>query len=266
MKLAVASFSFDKLYRAGKIDLFGYLETCRYRLGLSTADIWNGMLLSTEEDYVRKVKEALRERELTLVNLAVDWAAVWDDDPATRERNSQNALAHLQAAEALGARTVRIDAGGAREATAWTEEQFDWITERYRAYARRAHDHGYRVGPENHWGPEGVPANLVRLCQAVDHPGFGVLLHLGRWRGAEAERGDALVAPWAMHTHLGRQVADDALEGRMAALRDAGYGGYWSVEHWADQYSEIEQRLAAVRGVLMSWQAGAPGGEQRGRR
>ena len=38
-------------------------------------------------------------------------------------------------------------------------------------------DNGYRVGPENHWGAEVVPENMARICRAVDHPGFGMLLH-----------------------------------------------------------------------------------------
>jgi len=129
VNVSIASYSFHGLLREGKIDLFGYLESCKYRYHLQTADIWNGMLLSVEDDYLAKVKEALIERELTLVNLCVDGAHIWEDDPDERERNYRNALAHLHAAEVLGARTVRIDAGV--RADTFTDEQFDWIVKRY---------------------------------------------------------------------------------------------------------------------------------------
>src|SRR3712207_3322280 len=190
MNLAIASYAFHGLLRDGRIDLFGYLESCCYRYDLRTADIWNGMLVSTDDDYLRKVKQALVERELVLVNLCVDGPHIWEDDPAVREQHYQTALTYLQVAEFLGAQTLRIDAGVREEH--FTPEQFDWIVKRYQEYAQRAYESGFKVGPENHWGAEVVPANMQRLCEAVAHPGFGVLLH---FRGNE---GDAVMAPWAM--------------------------------------------------------------------
>ncbi len=247
MNISIASYSFHGLLREGKIDLFGYLESCKYRYHLQTADIWNGMLLSVEDEYLAKVKEALTERELTLVNLCVDGAHIWEDDPDERERNYHNALAYLHAAEVLGAKTVRIDAGV--RADTFTDEQFDWIVKRYREYAQRALDNGYKVGPENHWGAEVVPENMKRLCEAVNHPAFGVLLH---FRGNE---GDRVMAPWAMHTHISWTITENCLVESMTMLRDAGYTGCWGVEHHSGQYeySEVAIQVARVRDVLCHW-------------
>ena len=246
MKISIASYAFHGLLREGKMDLFGYLESCAYRYQLRSADIWNGILVSTEDEYLAKVKDALDERELALANLCVDGAHIWEDDPDVRKQNHENALAHLHAAEVLGAETVRIDAGV--RADTFTNEQFDHIVMRFREYAQRAHDNGYRVGPENHWGAEVVPENMVRICEAVDHPAFGVLLHC---RG----EGDPLIAPWAMHTHLSWQITEGALEDSMAMLREAGYTGYWGVEHHTGQneYTEVAIQLAQVRDVLARW-------------
>jgi sugar phosphate isomerase/epimerase len=247
MNVAIASYAFHGLLRAGAIDLFGYLESCRYRYHLNTADIWNGMLASTEDDYLALVRRALVERELTLVNLCVDGPHIWEDDPQVRERHYQGALRYLRVAELLGARTLRIDAGVREEH--FTAEQFETIVARFREYAQRAYDAGFRVGPENHWGAEVVPENMRRLCEAVDHPGFGVLLH---FRGNE---GDAVMAPWAMHTHISWDITEGDLAGRMALLRDAGYRGCWSVEHHsgANEYAEVAIQLAKVRDVLSRW-------------
>jgi len=249
MKICIASYSFHGLLRRGKMDLFGYLESCKYRHHLRTADIWNGMLTSTSQDYLEKVRDALDERELSLANLCVDQAHIWVDDPDERERNHRNALAHLRAAEILGAQTVRIDAGGGHDDVAFTSEQFDWIVQRYQEYAKRAYDGGYKVGPENHWGPEVIPPNMVNICKAVDHPAFGVLLH---FRGDE---GDALMAPWAMHTHISWNITEGPLEETMRMLRDADYEGYWSIEHHTGQneYGEVAVQLDKVRAVLDRW-------------
>jgi sugar phosphate isomerase/epimerase len=247
MNIAIASYAFHGLLQRGQIDVFGYLEACRYRYDLRTADIWNGMLPQVDDAALLLVKEALVEREMTLENLCVDGAHIWDDDPAVREANHQNALAAMHAAEVLGAKTIRIDAGG--QGDAFTNQQFDLIVTRFRAFAQRAYDNGYKFGPENHWGPEVVPENMVRICQAVDHPGFGVLLH---FRG---NAGDALIAPWAMHTHISWDISEQSLPESLNLLRAHQYIGAYSVEHHSGQneYAEVAVQLARVRAHLATW-------------
>ena len=56
---AVMSYSFHGLIKIGAMDIFGYLETVRYRYGLATADIWNGLLKSYDEEYLQMVKNAV---------------------------------------------------------------------------------------------------------------------------------------------------------------------------------------------------------------
>ncbi|NSW53046.1 MAG: TIM barrel protein [Anaerolineae bacterium] len=247
MTVSIASYAFHGLLRDHKIDVFGYLESCRYRYQLHTADIWNGMFPSLDDNFLANVKEALCERELTLVNLCVDGPHIWEDDPAVRESHYRDALKYLEIARTLNAKTIRIDAGGQGET--FTNEQMDLIVRRYREYAQIAYDHGFKVGPENHWGPEVVPANMKAICEAVDHPGFGMLLH---FRGND---GDAVMAPWAMHTHISWDIVTVSLEKSMTMLRDAGYQGSWSVEHHSgeNEYTEVAVQLAQVQRILAMW-------------
>lgn len=243
MKISIASYAFHGLLASGMMDIFGYLETCKYRFHLSSADIWNGFLPNLTGDSLEKVKTALRDRDLELANLCVDGAHIWDEDEAVREQNYKNALANLHAGEVLGARTIRIDAGG--HAETWTNQQFDLIVRRYREFAKRAYDNGYKVGPENHWGTEVDPHNMISLCEAVDHPAFGVLLH---FRGNE---GDALMAPFAMHTHISWDIAEGSPES-LAMLASTGYQGYWGVEHHSgeNEYSKVAIQLARVQDAV----------------
>jgi sugar phosphate isomerase/epimerase len=253
MRIAIASYAFHGLVKEGKMDVFGYLEACKYRYGLAAADIWNGMLPSMEEDYLRKVRDALDERELELANLCVDQAHIWEPEATKREQNYQNALAHLRAAVILGAKTVRIDAGG-RNAT-WDEGQFELVVKRYQEYARFAYDHGFKIGPENHWGPERELSNMKELFKAVNHPAFGLLLHFGNWGGVPVDEGDAAAAPWAMHMHMMWSITEGPLEAKMKLLADAGYQGYWSIEYHAAQneYAQVAIQVAKVRDVLQRW-------------
>ena len=249
MNISIASYAFHGLLAAGMMDVFGYLESVKYRYCLDAADIWNGMLASTEEDYLRKVRAAMDEKEMSLANLCVDGAHLWDPDQAERERLYQPAQANLRAAVILGARTVRIDMGG-RELE-MSAEQFDYTVMRYREYVRFGADHGFRVGTENHWGASRRWANQERVIRAVDHPHYGVLLHIGNWAETPDDY-DRCVAPYVMHTHVDARVTRECLAEKIAMLLDAGYAGYWGVEHHTGQheYAEVAWQLAEVRRAL----------------
>ena len=91
MNISIISYSFRGLQVAGKIGLFGYLETVRYRYGLRAADLWSGTLLSLEAGCVSTVRAALEERELTLACLAVDGAHLWEPDQEARTEESPSA-------------------------------------------------------------------------------------------------------------------------------------------------------------------------------
>lgn len=265
MKISIASFSFHGLRAAGMMDAFGYLESVKYRYNLEAADIWNGIIGDNpetylEEGFLRKLKGALEERELVLANYHVDGVHVWDPDPEVREKNYRGALQHLRAAEFLGARTVRIDAGG--EGTEMSEEQFDFTVKRYQDYARRAADGGYRVGPENHWGPSLNPDIMLRLAETIGSKAYGILLHIGHWEVGEEADGDRKLAPWTVHTHVDARVTRTSLDERMKLLLEAGYDGYWGVEHHSskNEYAEVAFQVAAVRRALFFATHGAPGG------
>lgn len=248
MKISIASYSFHGMFNEGKIDLFGYLESLKYRYHVDGADIWNIMLASYEEDYLRKLREAMDERGLHLANLCVDGAHVWEEDPELRERNYRNALNNLRAAEILGAQTVRIDMGG--HALEMTDEQFEYTVKRYREYAKRAEENGYKVGPENHWGTSRVPENIRKLVEAVDSPAFGILLHMENW-DVDKENGDRLCAKYAFHTHFPAWVLP-RYEEKIRWLMEAGYTGHYSVEHHSgkNEYVEVEVQLAHIRRIL----------------
>ncbi|HUX75079.1 MAG TPA: hypothetical protein VMY40_00385, partial [Anaerolineae bacterium] len=91
------------------------------------------------------------------------------------------------------------------------------------------------------------------LCEAVDGPAFGVLLHAGRWNGNDAGKGDETVVPWVMHTHLTPRLSDDALARTMTMLREAGYEGTYSVEMNAARYTEVAILLARIHDVGAQW-------------
>ena len=270
MRISILSYSFRKLLADGRMSVFGYLETCNYRYKLNLADIWSsgptGFLPTLEDSFLKKVKGALDEREMVLADLCVDSAHVWDDNSTRRQTYYDNAMAHLKAASVLGAQFVRIDAGAGknRSAREFTNEQFDHVVKRYKEYAQFAYDHGFKTGAENHWGPERYWSTMKKLIKAVDHPGFGISVHIGGWAGTQEEKdlADRESAPYARHTHIAWNIVEGPLAEKLSNLWNVGYPGSYSVEHHAgrDEYTEVAIQLAKVRAVLESFRTGGTGG------
>ena len=221
--------------------------------------------------YLKKVREALDERGLALACLTCDGCHIWDPDPDVRKKYYDSAMAHLKAGKLLGAEFVRIDAGGPRvadrnapAAKQWTDEMFDGIVARYREYAQYAHDNGFKMGPENHQGPEGVWPNMQKLFKAMNNqPGFGLSVHMSQWQGTPEEKdlADKESAPLVCSVHFDWRTCETRLVEKMGLLRDAGYRGYWIVEHHGgtNEYAETAVQLAHVRAVLESWRTGGTG-------
>ncbi|SFL57483.1 Sugar phosphate isomerase/epimerase [Paenibacillus sp. 1_12] len=246
---SIGSWSFHALFKAEKMNIFGYLESIKYRYRLNHADIWSGMLLSTEDSYIQSIKETLDEEGLTVASLAVDGADIWHDDPSIREQHYQKALLYLDIARRWGVRTLRIDMG--INALELTNEQLDLCVERYREYAQYALDHGFRVGPQTHQRASQVPQNLQRLYSEVSSPGFGIVLNVSRWL-SDKEIGDEWVAPFTAHVQFDRAFVDfkgPELLQKVQLFRKAGYIGCWSLEFRGgnNEYMEAEHDLLTLR-------------------
>ncbi|MDR3143186.1 MAG: sugar phosphate isomerase/epimerase [Tannerellaceae bacterium] len=264
LRLSTLSYSFHGLAGAGMMDVFHFFESCRYRYGLDTADLWNGMFTSTDDEFIDKVHLALEERQLVIPNIAVDGAHIMPagkDDPA-QLRGMQDR--YMQIAKRLSVGFVRFDAGpymseGRNDADGWTDQEFDYIVKRYKELAAFAYDNGFKVGAENHWGPECYWTCMEQLIKAVDHPGFGICMHFGGWHGTKEENRaqEKAAAPYVAHTHIPWDCCEDpALLQRLKVLKDVNYPGYYSVEHHSgkNEYKMVAIQLEKVKAVLTGWQ------------
>lgn len=252
--LAVASYSFHGLREAGMLDVFGYLALLRDRYKVPSADIWTGFLPEPDaedkldESFIRKVRSALDANGLTLANLCVDGPYVWDADVDRRALHKKRMLSYIRAAGLLGAKTVRIDFGGAA-GQPMSGEAFEYIVAAYREYCAICGDLGMRIGPENHWGWDRVPKYLREVKEAVASPHYGHLFHFGNFDGDIAE-GEEVAVSYAMHTHISATMLGEAKR-IIARLAESGYSGVYSVEHHSGKHEaeRTECQLGAVRAI-----------------
>jgi len=256
---SVASYSFHGMLSEGACDIFRYLDMLRFRYSVRYADIWTGFLPTTDEGFIRKVRESLDRNELKLANLCVDGPHVWMDDPEERKAHKAKMHEMIRVADVLGARTVRIDFGGT-EGHTMPEEAFDYIVDTYREYAAVCADLGMKIGPENHWGWDRVPEYLIKVAEAVDSPAYGVLYHLRNFHD-EPEKGEAFCIVNAMHTHIHANSIPYAKE-VIRRLANSGYEGVYSVEHHSAKLEpeRVDWQLASLRCLIS--ELGAEGFEK----
>ena len=245
-KISVEGYSFHGLLAEGKMDIFHMLETIKYRYRVDAVGIWNGFFTSTDDDYIRKVGEALKEREMTLANIAVDGANVWSDNGEKREAQYQNALKYLEIAAKLEAKSVRIDWGVPRETL--TEEEHDLIVRRYREYSDIAQKYGFLVCTENHAGASRNPHLMKKVYEEIGHPYHRILLHVGSWY-CDREIGDEMILPYAAHTHVMHKVVENNLPETLRLFKKCGYTWYVGIEQHGgkNEYDVVGWQVAAVR-------------------
>ena len=281
MPVSCLSYSFNGLFRQGMMDIFHFMETCRYRYNLDAADLWSGMITSTEDDFINKVHRALQERQLVVPNIAADGAhlisAPGNDTPENRAQLRVVQDRYMHICKKWGVGFLRLDAGpmpGGYVTNSitepWKPEDFDYLVKRYKELAQYAYDNGFIIGAENHMGHEKYWPNMEKLIKAVDHPGFGICVHFGSWtayspetRVQDNDEADKACVNWIRHTHFPWDTCINSakLTEKMNLLRDVGYKGYYSAEHHSGQneYSLTEVQINLIRGVISNWNNGGTG-------
>jgi sugar phosphate isomerase/epimerase len=275
LEFSIASWSFNRLLKAGKHDMFKYIDDSK-AFGMSQLDPWNGHLarLVEEDDYLKghdpeatefsteaqryiaQVKAKANELGLPFGCLAVDGAHIYWDTPGERHASRVSAYRWLDAAHTLGAAQVRIDAGGPED---MPDDVFAIIVEAYGALIRRAGDLGIELLIENHWGPSQYPANLVKILDAAD--GLGLLFDTNNFAADQREAAWEQFAPAARSVHVKTFEFDEAgnekssdLAKALKLLAGAGYDGAWGIESYprdGDEYNGVRMTKALIERVLL---------------
>jgi sugar phosphate isomerase/epimerase len=275
MDISIGGFCFHGLIGSGQQDIFRYITDCK-DLGATQLDPWNAQLapihdsddviragrdpghakLSAQDDaYLRRVRDAADAAGLPFGCIAVDGAHIYEVDPEARKGNRILAYRWLDAAAILGARQVRVDAGGPAELP---DDVMGIIAEGYRDIIARAGGMGIEILMENHWGPSVIPENVARIIEAIDR--LGLLFDTHNWAPGMQERGWELCAKYARSTHFktfsfdedGNELSVD-LHRAVRLLVQAGYDGCWGVESCpedGDEYGAARETIALIKRSL----------------
>lgn len=257
MEISICSFSFHRMLSDGKQDVFQYIRDSK-ALGATQLQPWNAHMAQPgeasgledvlpaawlksmprwanpprDEGYLAAIRQAADDADMPFEAIAVDRAHIYEDDPEMRRGNRLYAYRWLDIAEKLGARHVRIDAGGPAD---MPDDVFRIICEGYDDLVARGRDKGVGILTENHWGPTPFPDNVVRLMENVE--GLGLLFDTNNWAPGHQEEGWDKCARYAAATHVKTFAFDEDgnepsvdIPRAIGLLVESGYRGVWGVE------------------------------------
>jgi len=271
MELAICSYSFHRTMAAGQMDFAGYVSICR-DLGCTQLDPWNAHLLPAgkgadaicasrnpsqsqflqppDMKEIDRLAQIARTAGLPFGTMAVDGANIYEESPQKRAENRTRAYQWLEVAQRLGAKQVRIDAGGPEELS---DDAFAIIVEGYTDLIDRASKQGIEILIENHWGSSIRPENIERFITAV--PKLGLLFDTRNWKAGTHAQAVERCACFTRATHLKTSEWDAAgnsvdphLSQAFQSLRKAGYAGVWGIESVPKDGDEI-----GAAGKMVEW-------------
>ncbi len=274
MDISICSFSFHRLLEAGKQDMFRYITDCK-ELGCTYLDPWNAHLAGVQDaemvkkagtdpehaklppqddEYLTRVKRAADAVGLPFGCVAVDGAHIYEETEEARKANRALAYRWLEICGKLGAKQIRIDAGGPAE---MPDHVFAVIIDGYKDLIARAKSKGIELLIENHWGPSNIPENLMKILKAA--PGLGLLFDTNNWKG-DKEKAWETFAPYARATHFKTFVFDEQgnettvdIPKAVRILKETGYKGCWGIESCpqdGDEYAGVRKTIALLRRLV----------------
>jgi sugar phosphate isomerase/epimerase len=210
--------------------------------------------------YCRKLKRHAFRNGVELICLSTHQNFV-SPDKGVRQRNVDHTLKCLEIADALGAPSIRVNAGrwGTIEdfdefmkkrglepplAGHTEDEAFDWSIEALGKCVKRAEELGVILALENHWGLSRSPEGLLRILAAFQSPFIGALMDTGNFLEDPYEKLKT-IAPKTIFVQAktyhggGLWYTLDLDYTRIAGLlAEAGYSGYVSLEMEGKEQAE----------------------------
>lgn len=253
MKLGCICGCFNRLFDAGAMDQFRFLEHCARDLKVRGAELQDIHFRETRPAYVQRLRRTASDLGLALIGIGVhnDFGRA---ESTWRQSEIVKVKQWIEVAADLGAPQVRVFAGHPEGSLG---ERWPAMIAALREAAEYAAAAGVTLVLENEAGFTPSSAEHLRIVEEVGSPALRPLLDTGNypdgWRSVER------TAPHAVHIHAKFwQVAPDGAEPTMdypallAGLRRRGYDRWITFEYEAAEaeVTGIPRALAYLRRLV----------------
>jgi sugar phosphate isomerase/epimerase len=272
IKLGCMSLSYKDEFRAGTLDLEGFVERA-YQLGLDGIDIHTRAFASREPAYLRGIRMAALRRGLALsyIGISNDFGRPQEQLPG----QVQMVKDWVDVAAFMGIPLVRIFAAWVRgndtEKEVWAR-----MMPCLREVAAYGQEKGVLIGlhNHNHGCVTATGEQVLRILREVDNPYFTHILDCGQYIGSPGASGAegvedpaldfygsiALTAPYAVHVRAKIYRIQSGVEAWidypriLEILRGVGYNGWMSIVYEGQavesEASAVPKAVTYLRGLL----------------
>jgi sugar phosphate isomerase/epimerase len=235
--LASETYSYRDLIRAGKLDMLT-IPAFYKEQGIPGIS-YNDMFFKTVDDaFIDEVKAAVKKAGRTVTCYIIEGNLATADD---NKRSAQVAAdkQKMRAAARLGAPVVRINVGATGTENADDTLGVDRVVKIFNEeLVPLAKQLNIKISMENHGGVSKTAANIVKIIKATDPKWVGALVDFGNFPVEKKYDEVAIVAPYALVTHVKVNVFDENGEAKeydfprvLALMKKNNYKGPISVEY-----------------------------------
>jgi sugar phosphate isomerase/epimerase len=252
LKLSLNAFSFNKPLLEGTMTIGDMLEFCADE-GLKAVDItayyFKGYPDVPSDEILYEVK-----RKAFALGVEICGTGVRNDfthaDPAKRRESVQLVKNWIDAAQKLGAQTVRIFSGTQKPEGYSRRQILDWMLNDIRECVDYGRAHGVVVALQNHDDFLKTADETIEVMEVINSPWFGLMLDIGSFRQQdpydEISRTIRYAVTWQIKEKVfvaGKEVDVDAPR-LMKLIKASGFRGYLPLETLGE--GEPKNKVAAL--------------------
>lgn len=245
-RISLAQWSLHRTLFAKQLDHLDFARVAREEFGLEGIEYVNSFFRDKVRDaaYLAEMNRRAADHGVTQLLIMCDGEGnLGDPDAAKRAEAVENHRKWVEAAQALGCRTIRVNA--ASQGT--FEEQQRLAADGLRRLCELADPHGIDVIVENHGGLSSNGQWLAGVMRLVNHPRCGTLPDFGNFYEYDRYQGTADLMPFAKAVSAkshdfdadGNETTKDYRR-LLRSVRDAGYRGWVGIEYEGQRLPERE--------------------------
>ncbi len=259
-KLSLNVYSFNNLFREGKIDLSDVLDFCaKYNFDAidPTGYYFPGYPEPPSNEFINEFK-----RKAFLLGLDISGTGVRNDfanpDPAVRKADIEMIKKWIEAAAKLGIPNLRIFAGTNLHEGFSRDQVFAWMTKDIRECCNYGKQFGVIIALQNHNDFLKTAADVDRIFEMVNSDWLGLNLDIGSYRQhepyEEIAKNIQYAVTWQIKENVwinGNETPTDFVK-LFQIIKNAGYRGYLPLETLGpgDPYEKVPVLLEKVNSAL----------------
>lgn len=257
LKLSLNAYSFNDQLLNGTMTLEDLLKFCAGQ-GLVAADLtayyFPGYPNVPADEYLYHVK-----RTAFRLGVEISGTGVRNDftyaDAGKRRESVQLVKRWIDAAEKLGAQTIRIFSGNQTPVGYSRQQVLEWMLKDIRECIEYARNHGVTIALQNHDDFIKTSAETIEIMEALRSDWCGLMLDIGSFRAADPYDEIARTVRYAITWQIKEKVfvagkeVDVDTDKLARIIRTSGYRGYLPVEALGkgDPKTKVSALLARLR-------------------